>query len=143
MTPTRPCKLAKGKPCSSGYGVVHVAGKRYYAHRYEWMTKNGPIPPGMCICHHCDNRACREIEHLFLGTKADNSRDMADKRRSAGGERHGRSKLTERQVLDIRANYALCRVTQMELGERYGVSGAHVCGILTGKFWPHLPGGRP
>jgi hypothetical protein len=40
---------------------------------------NGPIPNGLLICHHCDNRRCCRPAHLFLGTYADNTADMVGK----------------------------------------------------------------
>ena len=93
---------------------------------------------------------------MFAGSKLDNMRDMAQKGRHfsktkperlargekhgtktkpdriAKGERHGMAKLTDQQVRDIRANWALCRVTQRALGERYGVTQAHVSLLVKG-----------
>lgn len=70
------------------YGKVydkkrHVEGKNYTgkAHRVVWEEERGPIPQGMCVLHRCDNPPCINIEHLFLGTIADNNRDMAEKGR--------------------------------------------------------------
>jgi hypothetical protein len=68
----------------SGYG--RLRGKS--VHRLAWEEVNGPIPAGLSICHRCDVRLCCNPEHLFLGTNADNNRDM-----SAKG-RNGQSKKT-------------------------------------------------
>lgn len=65
-----------------GYGVIYVNGKSTRAHRYSWEMHNGSIPKNMCICHHCDNPACCEISHLFLGTHEENMKDMAKKGRA-------------------------------------------------------------
>lgn len=62
---------------AGGYGVFCQDGKDRYAHRVVWEEERGPIPPGMCVCHHCDNPPCINIDHLFLGTIGDNNRDMS------------------------------------------------------------------
>lgn len=38
--------------------------------------------PTELVCHHCDNRACFEISHLYVGSHTDNMRDMASRGRS-------------------------------------------------------------
>ena len=69
---------------SKGYGHRMVAGRTVYVHRLEWEKHFGPIPDGMNVCHHCDNPACYRIEHLFLGSQADNMNDMHRKKRHPG-----------------------------------------------------------
>lgn len=51
------------------------------AHRVAWIESNGAIPEGLCVLHRCDNRACINTDHLWLGTKKDNAVDMARKGR--------------------------------------------------------------
>jgi hypothetical protein len=68
---------------TSGYGEIVVDGRKIPAHRAAWMAHRGEIPDGLVIMHACDNRRCINPEHLSLGTRRDNSIDMARKGRSA------------------------------------------------------------
>ncbi|MGH8653326.1 MAG: HNH endonuclease signature motif containing protein [Gammaproteobacteria bacterium] len=64
-----------------GYGVITTNKKKYLAHRVIWEEERGPIPANLCVLHKCDNPTCINIDHLFLGTIADNNHDMTIKRR--------------------------------------------------------------
>lgn len=76
-----------------GYGRLKISlGDRQSfrftsAHRFAWELTNGPIPDGMNVLHACDNRACCNPAHLFLGTQKDNMIDMHAKGRGAKGYR--------------------------------------------------------
>lgn len=77
------CLIWTGVLSNKGYGVLKIgATNRTQAHRASWEVHNGPIPKGACVLHKCDNPACFEITHLFIGTKADNNRDRHKKGRS-------------------------------------------------------------
>lgn len=76
-----------------GYGIQRVNGKTVQAHRLAHQLFVGPIPAGLYVCHHCDNRRCVNAlgGHLFVGTASDNNHDRDRKGRGnvASGVRHG------------------------------------------------------
>jgi len=86
------------------------------AHRKAWEDEHGPIPPGMNVCHHCDNPPCINPDHLFLGTQKDNAVDMSRK------GRHGQAVMTERE-LELALFLIECEVaTQAQMADRLGVA---------------------
>src|SRR5688572_669144 len=66
----------------AGYGKVSWEKMRYRAHRAAWEVEHGPLPPGMCALHSCDNPPCINVRHLFAGTRVDNAKDRESKRRN-------------------------------------------------------------
>jgi hypothetical protein len=79
------CHLWTGARNVWGYGRLKREGVMLAAHRVAWEMAHGPIPDGLHVLHHCDVRLCVNPEHLFLGTHADNMRDMSDKKLARAG----------------------------------------------------------
>ena len=88
--------------------------------------------------HTCDRPLCVNPAHLELGSNRDNAADSARKARRPRGSRQHAAKLTEGQVLNLRARYEAGGITQKQLAEEYGISRALVSVILTRKAWKHI-----
>lgn len=126
----------------SGYGSIRWRGESTHAHRVSWELHKGLIPAGLHVLHKCDDRACVNPAHLFLGTHVDNMRDMARKGRavpsSIRGERHYAVKLTDAQVLALRGEHA-AGVDCGTLGRKYGVTQRTAWAMAHGHKRSYLP----
>ncbi len=123
------------------------------------LANNVPISsllPAQLICHHCDNPPCCRPEHLFLGDKRANARDMAQKgrggvqrdpTRAERGEDRYCAKLTEAQVREIclrhtkglRHGHTPNAMGAARLAHEYGISTSQVKRIIRGESWKHIP----
>lgn len=81
---TESCWRWHGAKNDFGYGRINLGGRNEgvdRAHRVSYRLHFGEIPKGKVVCHSCDNPECTRPDHLFLGTKQDNSLDMIRKGR--------------------------------------------------------------
>lgn len=119
-----------------GYGYFRYNGKNDKAHRVSWIIINGPIPDGLCVLHKCDNPGCVNYNHLFIGTTKDNVVDMFNKGRAnkVKGEKHGGSKLTEAQVIQIREDSR----THEKIAKTYNVYRTVITKIKNRQIWKHV-----
>lgn len=131
------CWIWTGARYPSGYGASVYEGHQTHAHRVSWQMKNGPLPDGMWVLHHCDNRPCVRPDHLFEGTAQDNVDDMMKKGRNGYrrfvGSDHGMARLTPQEVAEIRALAG--RQPVAETARQFGVSWSHTKRIQTGEAW--------
>lgn len=146
----------------NGYGAFNPVGSTspILSHRLAYMLSIGPIPDGLVICHHCDNRRCCRPDHLFVGTRAENNHDMQRKGRCASGdnnglrrhpernpmflypekaammrgENNGNSKLSWPQVEAIRKQFSEGR-TKIAIAREFSVSHRTVRSIIGGETW--------
>lgn len=111
----------------------------HLAHRVAYEVHTGPIPDGLCVCHHCDTPACINPDHLFVGTDAENTADKVAKGRARGwdssGERNPAAKLSESKVAEIRALLAAGGLSRAAIGRCYGVSQQLVSAIASNRVW--------
>ena len=130
------CWFWNGTRSTGGYGTLFVNGKAMAAHRYSYEYHIGPIPKGLVVRHYvCDNAACVNPDHLKLGTKADNTKDLKRSGRMAKGE--DLSNLTEVDVFQIRQLYRDGTPPKL-IAEKFGIKTGTVSPILTGENWSHV-----
>lgn len=137
------CWLWLRATTKDGYGKFKLPGRQLeMAHRWSWIRAHGSIPPGLFVCHRCDNPGCCNPDHLFLGTNRDNMNDMVAKGRFNPGDRSNApkgegcpaSKLTWETVRQIRR---LVRDGQrpVDVSRALGVPIKNLRMIVSGRTW--------
>lgn len=124
-----------------GYGCFMRRGVPTRAHRVAYELTHGPIPPGLLALHRCDNPPCCNPAHLFLGTHADNVRDMDRKGRRRNTPHHGghngMARLTASTVRLIRHERAQGATLSL-LAKRFNVTMSTVSKVALGRSWKHV-----
>jgi len=121
-----------GDLLSSGHRRVWFGQKKVLIHRLVWEFHRGPIPPGLQIQHTCDVPNCCNVDHLEIGTHADNMRDMAKRGRSPW------TKLTPDDVRFVRENYVPGETTQQDFADWFGVSQMQISRVIRRKNRQHV-----
>jgi hypothetical protein len=137
-----------------GYGYFGVGkGKILKAHRFSYKLKHGKLSKKKpCVCHKCDKESCVRPLHLFAGTDEDNMYDRDKKGRQSKGEKHslackrnqpdrrgelhGKAKLTEKKVLQIRDKAA--KHSNVDLAQMYNVTAATIGHVVNRQTWDHI-----
>lgn len=116
----------------NGYGWVSTSARGHprRAHRVMWEDMHGPIAEGLHVLHKCDNRACCNPDHLFLGRAKDNVDDMFRKERNP--RRWGKTgSLTPADVRAIRNSDK----SNVELAAEYKIWRQTVYKIRRGEYY--------
>lgn len=133
------CWTWNGSRDPRGYGRIYLnaaervpfaaPGSTCLTHRVSWVMHFGAIPDGLCVCHRCDNPTCVRPDHLFLGTRAENSEDAARKGRMA-------RVVPDAEVSQIRL-LAQRGIPQSVIVRMYGLDSSTVSRIVNGKRRVH------
>jgi hypothetical protein len=147
----RGCWIWTGALDTSGYGQMRVYKKNEKAARISYRLNKGPIPGKMQVLHKCDIRCCVRPSHLFLGNNDINVADKVAKGRqsrgykhsavmlkaAARGENHFKSKLTEKDVIEIARRLSL-GVPKVVIAESFGVNATVIGKINRKEIWKHV-----
>lgn len=134
LNPETGCWLWERARTPFGHGIIRLFGKNIVASRLSYEAFIGQIPKGMYVLHKCDIPACVRPEHLFLGTKADNSADMVSKGRAHRGEDRPESVLTSDLVRQI----FIASGSQASIAQNFGVCQTTVSVIKRRVQWKHI-----
>lgn len=137
------CWLWKAGKFSNGYGQSTVTkNKRNHpvgAHRlsYSSVVAKRLLETREYVCHSCDNKACVNPAHLWLGNALSNTRDAGAKGLLCRGEQVNTNKLSPENVFEIRERYATGAL-QKDLADQFGVFQSNISRITRGATWAHL-----
>ena len=131
-----PCWVWTGRTIR-GYGQMRWHRTIRYTHIISWFLSHHGEWPTEDTLHRCDNPACVNPGHLFLGTHQDNMRDRNSKGRQARGERQHGAKLTASDVVAIRQARADGK-SPADLAAEYGVSRRAIYSATNGDTWSHI-----
>lgn len=121
-----------GPTNQGGYGRFIVGNSEHRAHRVAFaLGRRTPLPGVVMVCHRCDNPACCNPDHLFIGLATDNNADARDKGRHVAPTalRNGKGKLSDEQVRDVLTS----RESGAAIARRFGVSQSLVSMIRRGQ----------
>ena len=145
------CWQWTGAKSRQGYGNFRIARQTILATHVALHIAGIPRENGAFALHSCDNPSCVNPAHLRWGTNAENMADRSARGRhkwqhgpehqanmlvkALKGEKHGTAKLTDNDVLTIRASKGL---THKALADAYGVCTASISHIMTRRTWRHI-----
>lgn len=122
-----------------GYGRFLFDGKNRHAHRISWILTHGEITNGLCVLHKCDNPACVNPSHLWLGTVAENNLDCLKKGRNKQPKwsKNGMAKLNEGQAREVKRR-CLSGELRYKVAREFNISAVAASYIAIGKNWKGL-----
>lgn len=121
------------------YGSIRYKGKMVSAHRISWeMANKKRIPPGMLVCHNCDNPACVAPDCLSVCTGSENTNQSIERGRlvPASGEIHYNSKISDKEheaIIRYFKKHGREKWRKQAIGRWFAISKSTVDRILYGE----------
>ena len=125
------CWEWKAGRTAGGYGQIWDAATNrvLYAHRVSLVLAGVTVADTDFVLHNCDNRPCVNPAHLYVGTIADNWRDLKERGRPKAW------KLTKEQVSGAREAYAAGATTMTALARLHSVDKSTMRRAIRGITW--------
>ena len=124
-----------GMKNKKGYGILKLNGRPVFAHRFSSTLHFGPLKPGECVLHRCDNPGCPNPHHTFRGTRAENIYDRHAKGRTASGVNNGQAKLSPESAAYIRQHYIKRKTPLIYFAKMFGTGTSSIHRVVTGMLW--------
>lgn len=121
-----------------GYGRFSMNGKKYVAHRAAYILYKGKFAEELQVMHNCDNPCCVNPSHLTAGTHSDNMQDRHIKGRTAKGEGHCKTELTNTQVIQLKMMLRTGAHSQISLARSFNIGYRTVSDIARGRTWKEV-----
>ena len=149
-----PCREFRGVRHGEGYGYPALGAQRERSPDgrlrgrrqvllHRWVVEQvigRALSSSEVVRHRCDNPPCFRFDHLVVGTQAENMRDMHERGNPRGGSLPGtqnpQALLSEAVIPAIRSLRGVER--SADVGARYGVSGACIRDVWSGRRWRHV-----
>lgn len=136
------CWEWQGGQGNNGYGRLKINKKNFKAHRISFALFNGYLDSSKVCCHSCDNPVCVNPHHLWLGTHLENMKDRDKKGRCKSDHLFTQTlktrKLTQEDVIWMRANYSPNTWSVNKLAKKFQVCRNTIQQALKGKTWKSI-----
>lgn len=106
---------------TKGYPRIEYMGHKYCTHILAWALVNGDPPEGLEVHHSCDNTRCININHLSVGTHAENMRQAVERNRTSHDPVHSLVKISKEDYEDIQG-FRDIGMPVKQIADIYGVT---------------------
>lgn len=118
---------------SSGHGLTSYKSAPIHASRKAYILTHGPIEIAKCVLHRCDNAACCNPSHLYLGSRADNMIDRFGNVAAADRSHTGRNRVLTDEQIEVLWQMRREGAKLKECATKFDVHIATICRYITAR----------